>query len=765
MEGLANRLFEFLFKYRPVVFDRGDLALGMPWPLWFLIGALTIVGLTTLLSYSRVRGRLVLVDRVALVAFRCGIFAIVFFCLTRPMLIVATVVPQENFLGILLDDSRSMGITDGNGAARSRFVAENFGSEGSELANALSDRFKLRFFRFSESLERIANADALEYQGNRTRLGSALEGVSSELSAVPLAGLVVFTDGADNSDKQLTETILQLRGRGVPVHTVGLGSERFERDLEIARVETPRSVLEGASVAVDVTVFHPGFSGDSIQLDVEDGGSLVGSQRIELSRIGETTNARVFFTATEIGARVLNVRVEHADGEQVAENNSRETLIVVKNNPQRILYIEGEPRFEIGHLRRAIADDENVHVVFLIVTAEDKYYRLNVGDENEVVSGFPFTREELFKYSAIILGSIEASHFTHDQLEMITEFVGERGGGLLALGGRRSFAEGGYIGTPVENVLPVEMSEPNSTDSFPPPTLLKVELTPFGDGHPITQLAETSDSSALRWGELPQLSAVNRISETKPGASTLLLGLSESDERLVVLATQRYGRGRSVALTVQDSWLWQMHADIPVDDLTHETFWRQLLRWLVSSVPDRVTASVGADRADELEPVTVTAEVSDSAFLSVNNAQVTARVTNPLGEESVIPLEWTVERDGEYSMSFTPETRGVHDIVVNAEADGEPVGVASTFVHVAESVEEYFDAEMQGSALRRIAEETGGGYYTPATVNTLPEDVRFTESGSTVHEELDLWDMPVVFLVVLALLSSEWGYRRWRGLV
>ena len=101
-------------------------------------------------------------------------------------------------------------------------------------------------------------------------------------------------------------------------------------------------------------------------------------------------------------------------------------------------------------------------------TAENKFYRLDVDDAEELAGGFPRTREELFAYRGLILGSVEASFFTHDQLQMIEEFVGQRGGGLLFLGGRRAFAEGGYAGTPVADVMPVilETGEEGVAESF-----------------------------------------------------------------------------------------------------------------------------------------------------------------------------------------------------------------------------------------------------------------------------------------------------------
>jgi hypothetical protein len=207
-----------------------------------------------------------------------------------------------------------------------------------------------------------------------------------------------------------------------------------------------------------------------------------------------------------------------------------------------------------------------------------------------------------------------------------------------------------------------------------------------------------------------------------------------------------------------------MHAEIAADDQTHETLWRQMLRWLVNASPERVEAAVARDRVGPDETVEIVAEVVDSAYMSVNDAHVSATVTSPSGETTRVPMEWSVERDGEYRTSFSPGERGLYDVRVEVGTEGDSIEVASTHVQVAEPVEEYFDATMQLQLLERLTEETGGGFYTPETVASLPEDVRFTESGSTVYDELDLWDMPIIFLLILSLLGTEWILRRWRGL-
>ncbi|HUF25498.1 MAG TPA: hypothetical protein VMM18_00855 [Gemmatimonadaceae bacterium] len=777
---MFDALFEFLFKYRPVMFERGDIAFATSRPLAVAALLMALAAAAALITYARVGGKSGPRDRLILGGVRVALVALLLFCLLRPTLLVPTSVPQRNFLAVLLDDSRSMQIGD-IGEARGDFVRRAFDPRESQVMAELGERFILRFFRFSSSTDRIAGPDELSFGGARTDLGRALDRARQELASAPVAGIVLASDGADNAHQTLTEPLLALRSRSIPVFTVGVGRESFTKDIAIKRIETPRTVLKGTSLVVDLLVVQRGYRGQTVQLQVEDAGRIVATEEVTLGADGEAKPVRVTVTATETGPRSFRFRIAPRPDEMVTQNNEQEALVLVGDGREKILYLEGEPRFEAKFIRRAVAEDDNLQVVLLQRTAEAKFLRLGVDDREELVTGFPTTREELFAYRAIIIGSIEASFVTHDQLRMLAEFVGQRGGGLLMLGGRRAFSEGGYAGTPLADVLPVVLDEPSTTpatgsngngnggarrdeDGDIRVAELKVEVTPAGLASPATRIAPTERASVARWRDLPPLTAVNQVTRTKPGATTLLSARHPDGGRQVVLAHQRYGRGKAMALTVQDSWLWQMHADIPVEDLTHETFWRQLLRWLVSGVPGRVTIATAADRVAPGEMVGLRAEIDDPGFVKVNGADVIASVKAPSGAVRELPMEWAVDRDGEYRASFAAEEAGLYEVRVGARAGGADLGGDVTFVQAADLKREFVDAEMQSAVLRRIADETRGRFYTPETMGTLSEDISVSGGGTTVIEPKDLWDMPILFLLLLGLAATEWGLRRRRGL-
>lgn len=760
-----DAIFEFLFKYRSLVFEQAEFAFGAPASVRLWLGLAGLLGASAVATYTIARGKSTVVDRAIMASFRVALLGTIVFCLMQPSLILSTVVPQQNFVGVLIDDSRSMSLTDESGALRSAFVADAFAPGEGELLTALSERFVLRFFRFSDVAGRIDGLDEMTYDGTHTNLARALDAAREELAGVPLSGLVMISDGADNDDRPLTEALVPLQAAGVPVFTIGVGDERITPDIELGRVELPRTVLEGSTLMVDVVITQSGYGRRSVPIIVEDENRILAEETVELGPDGEPVVARIGFQLGDAGSRRVQFRIPTQPGERVDRNNRRTAWVDVRGEGEKILYFEGEPRFEVKFTRRAIEEDENLQLVVLQRTAESKFLRLAVSDSTELEFGFPSTREELYRYRGLILGSVEASFFTHDQLQMIADFVSERGGGLLLLGGRDAFAEGGWEGTPVEEVMPVVLG-PRTQGTEGYFAEVKATPTPAGLAHAAVQLDAEPAGVRARWDSLPPVTTVNPLFQTRPGATTLLSGRHESGgPDQIVLAFQRYGRGSSIALTAQDTWLWQMHADVPLEDQSHEAFWQQMLRWLVDGVPDAISVAADQEQVEPGEVVRLVASVGDSTYIEINDASVTARLTSPSGVVEELPLEWTVETDGEFVVDFRPSEMGDYQIELSADRGGVALGSDGTFVHVAPSDEEYSGSARRTSVLRRIADETGGQFYTPETVGTLAEDITITGAGVTLVEEHDLWDMPILFLVMLTLMGAEWGFRRVRGLV
>jgi hypothetical protein len=342
--------------------------------------------------------------------------------------------------------------------------------------------------------------------------------------------------------------------------------------------------------------------------------------------------------------------------------------------------------------------------------------------------------------------------------------VSQRGGGFLMLGGRNAFGQGGYINTPLEDVLPltIRFGEGGAAPDFQD-LAMKARLTPYGFEHPVTRISVQESDNRKRWDAAPPLVGFNPTAGVKPGATVLATGnASGSRESPVLLAFQRFGRGKSMALTTASTWRWRMELDHR--DNFHELFWKQMLRWLVNDAPDPVDLEAEKHSYSLDEAVVLRAEVSDGAFMHLDNAQVTARVKSPSGAVSAVPLVWEVDKEGRYSATFKPQEEGVYEVVAEAFQGSRSLGTSRAGFRVAESLEEFHNAAMNRDLLETLAKDTGGRFYTPAEARNLAEDISYVDDGASRIEVKDLWDMPFLFLLMVGTAASEWILRKRKGL-
>jgi uncharacterized membrane protein len=760
-------VFEFLFKYRPLLYSKGTLAFPPHWP-WY-ISVLLALGavIAAYFLYRRSSGTLPGGVKLLLSSLRALAFLILLLILLQPVLILRSAIPQQSFVAVAYDTSKSMEIRDeGEGKSRLDTAKYLLRPEGNKFLDDLQKKFKLRIFRFSGSAERVAAFEDTPRHGNVTNFAESLDQIVSELGTAPVSGVVLITDGADNRSKNLDVEAAMLRGRNIPVYPIGIGASGFSRDTEVARVTAPRSVLKNALIEADVTVVATGYAGRRTKLLVSDGDKTIKSQEIQLGSDGEAKNFKINFSSETAGPRVFTFRVEPFPEEVVSENNDRTVLIRIEDQQPQILYTEGEPRWIYSFLRRAVQDDKNLRLVTLLRQAQGKLLRQGIDSPTTLEQGFPTDKAELFRYKALILGSVEASFFTFDQLRMISDFVSQRGGGFLMLGGKNSFGQGGYTNTPIEDMLPVIMRFGQGDQRSPEFQNLeyKVRLTNYGTDQPVTRISASEEDNRKRWEAAPSLVGWNPTAGSKPGATVLFQGVvpDARQQNPIILAFQRFGRGKSMALTTASTWQWKMELDS--SDNFHDQFWKQMLRWLVSDVPDPVQLLPENHSYSLEEPVVMHAEVNNASFIRLNNAQASVKVKSPSGEETTLQMNWDVDKDGQYTATFLPREEGMHEATVEAFQNGKSLGASKANFRIGDSTDEYHNAALNSDLLKRLAAGTGGRYYTQQDVQNLPEDISYVENGASRLEEKELWDMPFLFLMLIGAISAEWIIRKRKGL-
>src|SRR5438105_10753399 len=215
------------------MFQQADFSWGLSRPVLLVVAAGTALALAALFTYRGVSAADRRRDRLILIGLRVAALAVLLFCLFRPTLVLKAAVPQQNFLGVLVDDSRSMAIADRDGQTRAAFVQQQLTGPNAALIRALSQRFVVRFFSFASSSSRIGSPADLKFGGTATRIGPALDRARDERAGLPLAGVVMVSDGADTSDAAIDETLARMKARSIPGFNVGVGQEPFAHDIQV----------------------------------------------------------------------------------------------------------------------------------------------------------------------------------------------------------------------------------------------------------------------------------------------------------------------------------------------------------------------------------------------------------------------------------------------------------------------------------------------------------------------------------------------------
>jgi uncharacterized membrane protein len=749
---MVTSMFEFFFKYSRATYERAELVFASGWPVWLLVALIAAAAVVVGIAIWYRRAGLGLVRATVLGALQTALVAGVLVLLWRPALVTQTLRPQENSVAVLLDTSGSM-LYGNEDASRLQQAVDALSRDA---LPALESQFSVNLFSFAGDLVELPSLDQVPPPGPVTHIGDALLNVLRGAQSGAVAAVVLVSDGADNSVDYDAAKIAEIASFGVPVHTIGVGEETMPNDLELEDVQLPSVGLAGSTVSAQVSIRHSGAA--LAQLKVYDGDAILASESIQLPSSSGVTTRWVDIDVGAAGVRDLKFALDALPNETNVINNSRLRPMEVPEQRRHILYIEGEPRWEYKFIRRAIDENPAVRVASLLKTTPNKFYRQGIESPDELVNGFPTEELALFRYDGIMIGSFEAAALTPAQHDMIREFVSRRGGTLLMLGGRRGLTDGGWGPTSVAEVLPVRLPELDGP-SFVRESA-KAMLAPLGLTSAMTRLEADDEANKAAWEGLPDLADFQTVGELKPGAETLLEARFMGDTK-PLLVHQRYGLGNVYVLATGGTWRWQMQ--LPHEDQRHETFWRQFLQAAATTAPQPVTLTSDRVFYGDESTVVLRAEVRDKSYKPASDADVSLEISDGMGPPTTVPMTPVAGERGLYEAVYDTAHTGVFRFQAIAKNGDEELGRAQFAVRREDGVIEHYHVQQNRPLLERLSAATGGTYFAVDDVSKLPEAVSFSEAGSVERQVLDLWNIPLAFMLLLLLKSAEWLLRLYWG--
>lgn len=772
---------------------------GRPWLPWAVVA--TVSG-TLVLLWAYTRSNYALWLRVVAGLLKtCGIVLLAALLL-EPLFTGTRPRPGSNLFLVVADNSRSLQLADhGQRHSRGAAMKERL-SENSPWLTRLAQDFDVRRYGFDAALRPLKDFSELSLDGEASAMRTSLAALAERFHGQPIAGILLITDGnaTDLADSEAEWKNLP------PVYPVALGAESGLVDVSVSRVSVTQTNFEASPVTIIAEVEGQGIAGRKIAVRVlDEAGKELERRTLPAPATDEPLAQRFLIKPEKPGISFYTVQSclegeedarEGHTAEATLANNRRLATVDRGGGPYRILYVGGRANWEFKFLRRAVDEDDELNLVGLVRIAkrEPKFtflgrsgertnplfrgfgnqtdeaaeqydepvlIRLGTEDKDELRSGFPQDADALFRYHAVIIDDIEAGFFKQDQLSLLQQFVSRRGGGLLMLGGKESFGEGGYQRTQVGEMLPVYL-ERNVTAT--PADSYRLRLTKEGWLQPWVRLRSNEQDETKRLATMPVFKTANRIDAIKPGASVLAEVEVEGGKVQPALVVQPFGRGRVGAVLISDLWRWSLKREDPKENDLDKA-WRQMVRWMVSDVPQPVEVETRRIAGAAIPGVEIVVRARDKQFEPLDNAEVKLKIKTPDKREIELVAESSDKAPGSYQANFAPRTAGAYraTVTVNA-ADGSSVGSRDTGWSVEPQTEEFRTLTVNRPLLEQVASQTGGEVLALDGLDSFVASLPNRKIPVTESWTYPLWHQWHVFLIAIGCLIGEWGLRRWRGL-
>jgi hypothetical protein len=268
------------------------------------------------------------------------------------------------------------------------------------------------------------------------------------------------------------------------------------------------------------------------------------------------------------------------------------------------------------------------------------------------------------------------------------------------------------------------------------------------------------DANAIKWLALPALFGVNGFAMTRAGATVLARTDGEEDAPLFVW--HRYGEGLSAVLATGETWAWQMMAD--TEDVSHERFWRQLARNLVTRVPEPVTLVSGGEDVVVDEDRVLQFVVHDSLFNAREGLSVDVTIKTDKGGLVHLPVTESLEEPGAYTAEFVAEVSGLYQLVVTGrDAQGLQVGQMETAILSHPDLREYASPRYDPTFLKAMAQKTSGAFVELDDLADLAARIPWTDHSNAVLDRFALWHWPPFYGLLVVMMGVEWYLRRKKG--
>jgi hypothetical protein len=610
--------------------------------------------------------------------------------------------------------------------------------------------------------------------GSETAIGLAIRQAIAAYRGQPLAGILLITDGQSNTGESPLKVAEYASGEGVPLVSIAAGTPEGPRNAKISKIEVSKSVFVRDNNQAHVVIESRGLANSPATLVLEkrrDGGPWEPINRLPITLQENGQIQTVPFDFKEDRPCTLELRATLTDvGPELTtdDNVATETVHVIRQKI-RVLFVAGSTFPEVEFLRNSLLRDMQVSVSTWLQSATPDYQQPG----NPVIQRMPQTQEELNDYDCVVLYDPDATAWPQNFPQMLQNFVGKAGGGLIYIAGEREtknlFDRSEDSTTAWLGMLPVVVDpglyQTEVTMKLSAQEAWKLEITPEGIADTIFQFDPDPQKNLKVLDNLPGMYWHFPVTRAKPGATVLA---RNADPRMrnehgqhVLLATQLVGPGRTFFVAFDSTYRWRY-----LDEQYFDGFWARVVdrAGRGKQLGGRYPFTLSTDRTSykPSSQVTLTARFDDPADRDSGMENLHGEVEAPDGTTTSISLTPTPADNSVFETNFTVSKSGPHSVRVWTGAEEAKLVIkAATLQFPVELPNLEFDRPtVDMSTLQGMAKASGGAVFDFSQADEVPGAFKVHKVAQVLEERQEIWHAPIIWMTVLGALFIEWIMRK-----
>jgi uncharacterized membrane protein len=780
---------------------------GLSWGWAFFLFVALVA--TVAWSYRRYAPNLPRLSRIGLILLRSILLGLLLFLLVRPILLITLEETVRRPLFVLLDTTQSMGLVDRRSnpddQARLAIAKGTIDPAGGlkqslpggadanrelsrhDLLEAVAANPKLNlwpqleahasitFYGFGRKLTEMGDLSApagstlttdesaaffhnVHSDENLTAIGDGLRDLLDAQRGQPSAGILLITDGANNTGSSPIEAAAIAKQDGVPLFIYGLGVTS-PQDIMVAELDGPQVSNVKEKLNMTVRIRAQSMLGRKATVQLKANGKVVDEQPIEFRADGDQ-EVTLGYTPDAVGMADLEAYVPPLAEEAVKDNNSARTQVRIVDDKIKVLYVETAPSWDFQYLLAMMQRDRRISLKCVLLKGDPG---LSAGTDSVFLDRVPDDKDTLFANDLVIIGDVDPSDLGDARMKLLNEWVSKMGGGLLFHAGQK-FDPAAYRNTPLEAMLPVE-TESKTADPYADAVQLK--LTPAGETSPLLTLSQDPQENLALWGGFPGVHWTAWVDKARPGAQVLLVDPTPSranrDGPMPVIAQQNYGLGQTLYIGEMETYRWRSKVG--------EKYFTQIYGQIIQALTAQHTMGASltqlkTDRASYLtgDKVKITGRIFQTGFTPVTDAEVPGTITftseakpgqpTPTAQTKELRLQTIVDQPGEYRAEMVATGAGSYSYSTARDPS------VSVKWQVAEPRVELSDIAMNEKLLQSMAAASGGRFLREEDLHSLPDWVASKSTGSVTFKKIPLAFAPILLALMILVACVEWLWRR-----